>query len=305
MPRPDEIARARRPPKRLALIGFCAQAKAYGRTNLLARCLAAARFAERRPLAEKIAMRVEGNFTLFQDMRPAVMVVSHERSGTHFLMNALAACYGYVSEPWINLDYPQVNIHYTYPSDLGGYLRLVALRPIANVVKSHHPVDFFADELSKLPRYAILAICRNPVSVMLSLWRFYHRWPFEGPAVADPFVLARVEPSGGMLRFQKRQYANILQRWAGHVEGWLAAAEAPAGIMTVRYEDLESRYEQLMPTLSHLLGRLPQALVRPARDVNVVPGGPQDPTGCGPIDVEALEKLCRDEVGETMARLGY
>jgi hypothetical protein len=182
----------------------------------------------------------------------------------------------------------------------------VALRPIANVVKSHHPVDFFADELSTLiPRYAILAICRNPVSVMLSLWRFYHRWPFEGPAVGDPFALARVEPSGGMLHFQKRQYANVLQRWAAHVEGWLAAAEAHSGIMAVRYEDLDSRYEELMSTLSELLGVPPQGLVRPARDVNVVPGGSLDPTGCGAIDVESLERLCRDEVGETMERLGY
>ena len=44
-------------------------------------------------------MRFQANLALFPDERPAVMVVSHERSGTHFLMNALAACYGYVSRP--------------------------------------------------------------------------------------------------------------------------------------------------------------------------------------------------------------
>ncbi len=32
------------------------------------------------------------------------MVVSHERSGTHFLMNTLALNFGYIAKPWINFD---------------------------------------------------------------------------------------------------------------------------------------------------------------------------------------------------------
>jgi len=31
-----------------------------------------------------------------------VMVVSHQRSGTHFMMNTVAACFGYVSNPWLD-----------------------------------------------------------------------------------------------------------------------------------------------------------------------------------------------------------
>ena len=37
------------------------------------------------------------------EYRPKVLVVSHERSGTHFVMNSLALNLDYVSSPWINL----------------------------------------------------------------------------------------------------------------------------------------------------------------------------------------------------------
>lgn len=33
-------------------------------------------------------------FSAFTSYRPPVMVISHERSGTHFLMNSIAQAYG-------------------------------------------------------------------------------------------------------------------------------------------------------------------------------------------------------------------
>src|SRR6516162_5760778 len=95
-------------------------------------------------------MRLEANLALFPDERPAVMVVAHERSGTHFLMNALAACYGYVSDPWINFDRPSLNINYYQAAEVREILLALGAQRMANVVKSHHPVDFFAGELPRL-----------------------------------------------------------------------------------------------------------------------------------------------------------
>jgi hypothetical protein len=246
--------------------------------------------------------------TLFPEERPAVMVVAHERSGTHFLMNALAACYGYVSWPLFNLDLPHVNINYYHPPAVRDTLLALAARPMANVVKSHHPADFFAAELPRLTRrYVVFSICRDPVATLLSYWRFLHRWPWaEGPRVADPLAFARAEPCGRMMRYQMRQYPHLMARWAAHVEGWLAAAGAVPRVVVVRYEDLDARYGETMRGFAGVLGRPPQALARPARDVHVVPGGPADPTGRGvPPDAEALRRLCREAVGGTMARLGY
>ena len=253
-------------------------------------------------------MRVDGNFTLFKEPRPAVLVVSHERSGTHFLMNALASCYGYVSAPWVDFDRPTFNINYFYLPEVREVLLALADRPMANVVKSHHSVEFFAGELQRITeRYVVLVICRDPVPVMDSFWRFIHQWPWaEGPKTLDAPGFASAEPCGRLVRYQMRQHRDMLQRWAAHAEGWLAAAEELPRVVIVRYEDLDTNYEATMRGLAKHLGQPPAAIVRPARDYNVIPGGPRDPTGSGcPTDLNALRRLCRDRVGRTMSRLGY
>lgn len=240
--------------------------------------------------------------------RPAVMVVSHERSGTHFLMNTLAACYDYVSQPWIDFDYPSLSINFYYPQQVREQLLALAAGPRRQVVKSHHQAGFFADELSRLAeQYVFFYICRDPVNVLLSYWRFLHHWPWlEGPKVADPATLATAEPCGHMMRYQLQQHANLMQRWAAHVEGWLAAAAALPRVLVVRYEDLDTHFAEVVSGFARVLGRPPQALVRPPRDVNVIPGGPLNPGGQGVApDVEELRALCRANIGATMTRLGY
>ena len=253
-------------------------------------------------------IEVIGSFSLFPEQRPAAIVVSHERSGTHFLMNALAACYGYVSTPWVDFDRPALNINFFNPPEVREVLLAIAARPMANVVKSHHPAEFFADELKHITeRYVVFVMCRNPAAVLFSYWRYLHHWPwFEGPKVADPLELARAEPSGRMMGHQLRQHRNVMQRLAAHVDGWLDAAAVLPNIVIVRYEDLDVRYEDTMRSFAPYLGRDPQAIARPTRDFNVIPGGPPDPTERGVAsDTEALGKLCQESVGNTMARLGY
>lgn len=239
---------------------------------------------------------------------PAVMVAAHERSGTHFVMNSLASCYGYVSQPWINFDHIPFHINFYWPQEVRKQLLALAAGPRRHLIKSHHQAGFFADELPRLAEhYVFFYVCRHPADVLLSYWRFLHHWPWlEGPKVADPLTFARSEPCGYMMRYQLRQHANLMQRWAAHVEGWLEAAAAVPRVLVVRYEDLDAHFEEVAAGFAWGLGRPPQALRRPPRDVNVIPGGPQDPSGQGvSADVEALRDLCRVHVGATMSRLGY
>jgi hypothetical protein len=72
-----------------------------------------------------------------------IMVASHERSGTHFMMNTLAACFDYVSFPWLDLDRKQFNINYYHPQSLQMLILKVAERKPANILKSHHQFEFF------------------------------------------------------------------------------------------------------------------------------------------------------------------
>jgi hypothetical protein len=253
-------------------------------------------------------MKVDGNFTLFKETRPAVMVVSHERSGTHFLMNSLASCYEYVSTPWIDFDRPTFNVNYFYPPEVRDVLLALADRPMANVVKSHHCVEFFAGELERITdRYVVFVICRDPAAVMASFWRFIHQWSWtEGPKTLDAGGFAAAEPCGRLMRYQMRQHRDMLRRWSAHAEGWLAAAQKSPRVVIVRYEDLDSNYETTIRGFAKHLGRPPASIIRPARDYNVIPGGSRDPTGRGSVtDLAALRQLCRERVGPTMTKLGY
>jgi hypothetical protein len=255
-------------------------------------------------------MSVAEEFTFFPEPRPSVIVVSHERSGTHFLMNSLAACYGYVSMPWINFDHTTKSVLDIYTREqIRDILLGMTHRPMSNIVKSHHTADFFRGELERLTqRYVILAIHRHPVDVMLSWWRFMYHFPKGdyGPLHPDPVTFALAPPSGLMLRYQTHPIFSNLERWAEHIDDWLTAAGNYPNIGIVRYADLHDHYDKAMQDLAPLLGRPPLALARPSREVNVIRRGPDDPLNTGiPPDLDALRQLCREKVGGTMARLGY
>jgi hypothetical protein len=92
------------------------------------------------------------------------------------------------------------------------FLLSLTARPLANVLKSHHPVEFFASELPRLTeRYAVFYIYRDLVEMLLSFWRFVHRWDWMGPKVVDPLTFARSKPSAFPGLRRHRAWAGDLQ----------------------------------------------------------------------------------------------
>jgi len=234
------------------------------------------------------------------------MVVSHERSGTHFLMNAIARTYGYVSRPWINLDHDEIAINFFATDLLAKTLDSFASRRVANVIKSHHAVEFFDGILDDvLKTTTIFYIHRDPVSVMLSYWRFINHWSWrEGPKRGDPLAFARAEPEGQQLRYQMVQRRSMLDRWACHVEGWVKAADRRPRLRLVRYDDLRDDYARTLKSFRDLLRVKPLDLTPPPPDRNVIARA----AAVGDTDVperDALRALALAEVGKTMKALGY
>ncbi len=240
--------------------------------------------------------------------RLPIMVVSHERSGTHFTMNALAACFGYVSRPWIDIDWHQFAINYFHPPSLKTLLLNVAGLRAANLVKSHHEFEFFA-------RFApategainIVYVYRNPADVMSSFWRFLHTWDWvEGPTVDTALGFATAAPMGQLMRYQFREHGTMLERWANHVEHWVGAAERSNNIHVVRYEDLAQRYDDTITRLGRRLGMQPLQIVPPARNVNVVQaGGVKFAPGAECDNRGAVAELALARFPALMDRLGY
>ena len=89
-------------------------------------------------------------------------VISHERSGTHFLMNTLALNFGYLAKPWWNFDF-ELGLNFHSFDNLYEYLKQVHDRPVINVLKSHHHMDFFQEFIDYVTsQFHIFYIYRDP-----------------------------------------------------------------------------------------------------------------------------------------------
>lgn len=260
---------------------------------------------------------MEPTDSVFFEDRPAVIVVSHHRSGTHFLMNSIASCYGYISHPWIDLDpfhhtpigggfAREMETIYYSPTSIADYLLELAKRPLATTIKSHHPADFFVGALERIvERYVIFVVHRHPADTLLSFWRFLGGLGWhEGPKAPDPVSFAKSEPSGALLRYQMRQYPTMMHRWADAVEGWIAASAVSPRVVMVRYDQLESNFGDVMLDFAPLLGRQPRTVDKPGRETSPwLTVNFKEPNERP--DIAALRALCRQTVGATMDRLGY
>jgi hypothetical protein len=100
--------------------------------------------------------------TISREPRKKALVVSHERSGTHFLMNTLAANFGYVARPWLNFDF-ELGLNFHAPSALRAFFGGLHGRPVLNVVKSHHAAGFYAEILGDLlEQFHVFYVVRDP-----------------------------------------------------------------------------------------------------------------------------------------------
>jgi len=213
------------------------------------------------------------NVTLGSPDKKKVLVVSHARSGTHFLMNTLADNFGYISSPWIDIDWPElINPHHT--DSFWAFLKMVKGRPILNTFKTHFPAEFFQPVLGEyLKEFHIFYIYRELHATMESFCRHLKDldW-FEGPRLPSGKELMKWPPVGGMLRYQSCQYPTILDRWKDHLRGW--TTELPPGcrekIIYIRFQDLQNRFEQTVKKIAFELGYFPRRIVRPSKTDRVV-----------------------------------
>jgi hypothetical protein len=240
--------------------------------------------------------------------RTPLLVASHERSGTHFTMNALAACFGFVSAPWVDFDQVHFNINFFSERMLTQTLRNIAAHRPANLIKSHHAYEFFAEALPNCRGdLAAIYVYRHPADALASYWRFLHGWAWtEGPRCETLVEFALAEPMGRLMRLQYRQHASMLDRWAHHVSQWVEAAERSRDVHLVRYEDLDEAYEPTVRRLGAAIGVEPAAIARPSRHENVIKAPPGAFAPAAEAENRAaVTDLARSRHPELMARLGY
>jgi hypothetical protein len=248
----------------------------------------------------KLLRMPEGN-------RP-MLVVSHERSGTHFTMNAIGKAFERVSKPWIDLDRHHININYFYPEILARTLAHLGNNRPRNILKSHHEAAFFEPVIAEAAKlWDIVYVHRHPADVLASYWRLLNTLPWaEGPKMPTALELATAPPMARILRYQYHQHPTMLDRWANHVQGWVDLAERTGLTHVIRYEDLDGDYAATIRKMGERFGHTPVSFEKPSRTENVVKGGPI-PFNPSPADDNraAIGELARIRYPELMARLGH
>lgn len=235
------------------------------------------------------------------------MVVSHERSGTHFLMNTLAANFKYIAQPWINLDV-ELGLNFHSAPHLHALFRKFYGAKVLNIVKSHHAVGFFEPFLEDLlQEYFVFYIYRDARDVMCS----YHRivqgleWD-EGPRMENVGAFMRAAPRGASLRYQKETHQTVLQRWKAHVSGWLGHSHTEnPGFIAIRFEELNLDFENTVMNISERIGADCAEPIRPNKTTNVVAPGSGKTGGYQKDLTEEDLAWMRNESGDLMGELGY
>ena len=233
-----------------------------------------------------------------------LMVCSHERSGTHFLMNSLASCTRYVGNPWLNYDLMPLGGSVNFFSDVSVadfFNRIAQVQAqgaenmrIASIVKSHFPLSLVQSALHE--RLKVAYIYRNPVDTLVSFWKLLHsfNW-FEGPKTDTPLALAMHAPCGQTQRYQVQNCETYFDRWALHVTDAVRVAAQSRHVKLIAYEDLvrdhAARIEALADALHVPLTGRP---VYPSRQKDVITGSDMRVSG---DDRQRLKDFCLERAG--------
>ena len=198
-----------------------------------------------------------------------LMVISHERSGTHFLINTLASL--------LDLSTNQQDLHLTesednyesgtYKEEVQLHLKSIAKHP-GPIIKSHHHHVFFEDfdfnEHNIVPFY----IYRDPRDVMVSCYHYFNSHPHlltsrTFPSSTSPLDLAfNVQPTEYAFDKAYSYYKNssMLERWCRHVKPYLEDER----FHKIKYEDLNLNFEETCEKISTLLHNTSQSSQRPS-----------------------------------------
>ena len=190
-----------------------------------------------------------------------LMVCSHERSGTHFMMNSISKCTEYTTSPYLTFDYSSLGSVINFFSeqsirDFLNYLKNIRHNSINystnSIIKSHFPLTLLGNNDQNICK--VIYIYRNPEEVFTSFWKFLHKWDwFEGPKLNSPLELMKSNPKGQSQRYQVENYKNYFERWALHILNAKEAQSYSNNIVMVNYSDLEKNYEKTVKTICNQL----------------------------------------------------
>ena len=184
-------------------------------------------------------------------------VVSHERSGTHFLINTLLK--NAVLKPdyhdsgeWLGPYSSGAQDQFSHVDMLRANWEGITAR--ASIIKTHSDRELFD---FRYPKAKVVYVLREPRDTLVSFYHYLKDPPNKSfRSIAEHQYSSVSEflrrPLSGFLRWCYSRHGKsntVAERWANHVRGWLGAGDT----VVVRYEELKTDYRRVLGRLSPFL----------------------------------------------------
>lgn len=206
-------------------------------------------------------------------MNKKILVLSHERSGTHFLINSIALNIGYscnqVDFPMASQLIPGIDkMNPTSPLKFKDYQQVLDNfisnnHPDNFIFKSHHHIKLFQNLDSLFENFHLFYIIRDIKDVMTSCYYYFNRAPQWFPHEQDieKFVLeTKPHLHGFNYDYTPFEYNNLIERYIDHTRSWLNEPR----INLVRYEDLSNNFNKEVERILNIICvPVPEQLTRP------------------------------------------
>jgi hypothetical protein len=192
-------------------------------------------------------------------MKP-IIVITHERSGTHLLINLINYdkngefhTIGFIPQ---SIPYTLENYkHYTYKD-------IVVNSYIENIVcKSHHQVEFVLSYLDFLfEKYKVIYLKRDVKDVLVSYYKFipfpkdldrfpkFEDWIFSKPDDIGRDFLLPYSPDPHVI-IEPENYVN---RWKLHIDGWMKYKD---NMLVLNYEDILLDFNNQKLIIENYIGK--------------------------------------------------
>jgi hypothetical protein len=204
-----------------------------------------------------------------------VIVVSFQRSGTHFLINNLSTNFIGIEDGWVDIIHGNKNhwVEDVNGRNLKEKIReqlLIAYYPssVTKCLKTHYQAYFFERYLSEyLEKYDIFYIIRDPHDVMVACYHYYNNTQFENFIKEPDFSkFLRTELWDVVTETQPFSYSyvkprNIVDKWYKHVLSWLPYKDK--GVTFLRFCDLKTQPEQTLRYIAFHSQQLLKEILQP------------------------------------------
>lgn len=198
-------------------------------------------------------------------MNKPVLVVTHERSGTHLLINLInfdnkGEFYTIGFMPKIR---DKVFTLEEYKHQV--YKDIVVYSYKENIVcKSHHQVEFMEPFLDFVfEKYRVIYLKRDVKDVLVSYYKFlpgsdddfpnFKDWIFMKPSdVGDKYLVSKNTHMNGPDPHIFIEPNNYIHRWKMHIDGWMKYKDK---LLVLNYEDILQNFEETKKKIEEFIGK--------------------------------------------------